>query len=257
MTTLADRIADFETQANQLLDLPQQIADTAQARIDQIGTYYQQRLQTMKVTAYVHQQIGDDTTDGSENAPLKSIDEALRRTPPGGLCEIRLAANYHIDTIIDVERRNVLLDAATGANPEITLSGRSQVINNTEYRGSHGFNLLYSAGIVFSNLTVSIPPLAAPYDALPLHDQLGGIVQTTYSKYFWAQYVQFRYCTINLPASPLVPLLSNWKGTMQLAMHGIILPDSPLQGRLFAGVTDSNGTDPNTIPWLTTNLTSV
>ena len=51
MPTLEERIADLQDQAGQLLDLPQQIADVAQARINQIGSYWDARVQQMHTVA--------------------------------------------------------------------------------------------------------------------------------------------------------------------------------------------------------------
>ncbi|MNJ20024.1 hypothetical protein D3C77_143520 [compost metagenome] len=56
-----------------------------------------------KKMLYVHQLNGLDTNDGSPLSPLKTIDKAIAITPVGGICSVRLLADYDITGIISFD----------------------------------------------------------------------------------------------------------------------------------------------------------
>ena len=252
MTTFADRIADFEAQANQLLDLPQQIADTAQARINDIGAYYQQRLQMMEVTAYVHQLVGDDTADGSENAPLKSIEEALRRTPPGGICICKLQGDYHFATSLFVENKYLIIRSDSTLRHALTFERSTRVYNNNTHRRMNGIVLGVLGGAELFGLQLVMPPLDGTWGNHELDCCLHGFIQIPFSNYVARNVVKFYYCDVIIPASPYGPIVGGGGSPHQLFAYALTAPDQPLNGHWYADV--AAGTDTTTLPWLTTNL---
>ncbi|MBA1195471.1 hypothetical protein G7007_21925, partial [Pseudomonas entomophila] len=59
---------------------------------------------------WVNQISGDDTAAGTAEAPLKTIIQALSRTPSGGLVTIHLQADYVMDSRITIENRRMYIE---------------------------------------------------------------------------------------------------------------------------------------------------
>ena len=259
MPTLEERIADLQDQAGRLLDLPQQIADTAQARINQIGSYWDARVQEMYTTAYVHQQTGDDDADGTESAPLRSVEEALHRTPPGGVCEVRLMTNYHFAEIVPVSQTHLFLRSDSTLRHAVTLERKSHTLSNGDIvRISGGVRLRNRGSVFFNGLRLVVPPLDGAWGSYPLAEEYSGFAQTGNTSEAGRQLVKITYCDIEVPAEPFCAVVGNGsRYPLELFMSNCTATDQPLTGRLLSGASDTNGTDTTTLPWLLTNLTTV
>ncbi|MDM9555664.1 hypothetical protein QU926_18755 [Pseudomonas asiatica] len=72
---------------------------------------------------YVNQVTGSDDNVGSAAAPFASIDKALNSTPVGGICNIRLQADYiHTkNSVVSVRNLNILSDV-TGTKRKFSLT---------------------------------------------------------------------------------------------------------------------------------------
>ena len=258
MTTLADRIADFETQANQLLDLPQQIADTAAERIDEIGDYWDARVAGMFTRVWVDQGSGDDAAAGTADAPLKSLGEALRRTPPGGVCEVRLAADYHIAQDETVRQTYLRLTSDGSVRHTVTVERTTATIANTAYRRTTGLWLRERAAVEFSGLTLVVPPLDGNWDNYTPRDVWSGLVFMRDTSSSGNALVKLRNCDVSVPSSPFCAVIGHGADyPLELHAYSLVATDQPLTGHLLSGATDTNGTDTATLPWLLTNLTTV
>ena len=258
MTTLADRIADFEAQANQLLDLPQQIANTAQARINQIGNYWDARVQAAHTIAYMHQQIGDDDAAGTESAPLKSVEEALRRTPPGGVCEVRLLAGYHFADVVPVRQSYLVMKSASSIRHAVTLERKFYDSAGTQMRITGGVRLLDRAAVRYTGVTLVEPPLDGSWGSYDPINGYSGFAQMGNSSTVGGQMVALTYCDIQVPSTPFSALVGNESSyPVELHVTACVATDQPLTGHLLSGATDTNGTAASSLPWLLTNLTTV
>ena len=259
MTTLADRIADFETQANQLLDLPQQIADTARARINQIGNYWDQRVRRMMTVAYVHQQSGDDGAEGTEAAPLRSVEEALRRTPPGGVCVVKMMADYHFADVVPVEQTFLQLISDSSVRHAITLERKTIQWNGVPHRITAGCRLKFRGGLHVSGLNVVMPVLDGNWGTFDPVPFFCGVAQIGMSIHAGGQTVMFTYCDITIPTSLFCPVIGNGTDNrpLELYVQSCVATDQPLEGHLLSSATDPAGTATSSLPWLLTNLTNV
>lgn len=258
MTTLADRIADFETQANQLLDLPQQIADTAQARINQIGSYWEARVRQMHTVAYVHQQTGDDNADGTETAPLKSVDEALRRTPPGGVCEVRLLAGYHFADQVPLAQTYLVMTSANTVRHPVTLERKLYDSAGVQRRITGGPRLKDRAAVRYTGLTLVVPPLDGSWGSYTPIEGYCGFAQLGNTAEVGGVLVSMTYCDIQIPSSPFCAVVGNELNyPLELYVAACVATDQPLTGRLLSAAANTSGTATAGLPWVQTNLTSV
>jgi len=258
MPTLEERIADLQDQAGQLLDLPQQIADTAQARINQIGTYWATRVQQMRTVTYVHQQSGDDDADGTESAPIRSVEEALRRTPPGGVCEVRLLGGYHFAGVVTVSQTYLVMTSASSVRHAITLERLTYQAFGTTKRKTGGPLLTRRAAVRYTGVTLIVPVLDGTWGSYEIRHSHSGFAQLGDSVDAGGALVSITECDIRIPQTPYCAVVGNdYRMPVELYVTGCVATDQPLTGRLLSGATDPSGTAAASLPWLVTNLTTV
>ena len=258
MTTLEDRIADLQNQAGLLLDLPQQIADTAQARINQIGSYWDARINQMHTVAYVHQQTGDDDASGAEDAPLRSVGEALRRTPPGGMCEVRLLADYHFADVERVRQTYLVMTSSSSIRHAVTLERMTYDVAGTPKRITGGPLLSDRAAIRYTGVTLVVPPLDGTWGSYDPIEGYCGFAQLGNSATVGGALVKLTYCDVQIPSAPFCAVVGNEIGyTLEMNVMACVATDQPLTGRLLSAATDTAGTSTSGLPWLLTNLTTV
>ncbi len=257
MTTLEDRIADLQQQAGLLLDLPQQIADTAQQRINALGAAWEQRQAAMYARHYVHQQVGDDSADGTDDAPLRSIDEAIRRTPEGGICDVRLLADYHFAAPTPTGQRYVLVQSADTVRHQVTLERISEQLSAYAARYTGGLRMSRCGSVEYRGLTLVVPALDGTWPNYTLVNSYAGHAQCGHSGESMLAMVRLAYCDVVIPSAAFCPLIGRGGHAVALEAASLVATDQPLIGNLVGGAADPVGTDPTTLPWLITNLTQV
>jgi len=258
MTTLEDRIADLQHQAGLLLDLPQQIADTATARINALGDYWQQRQSSMRSVSYVHQTIGDDAGGGTEDEPIKSIEEALRRTPVGGVCEVRLMSAYHFVDVTEIGERELIIKSSSTIRHAITLERLRGAYTDPNGRRTGGPRLGFDSSVTYMGVTLVVPPLDGGWGDYQLYPQYSGFAQPGWSAQALLGRVRITLCDLSIPTNPYCPIVGfeGWR-ILALQCNSLVLTDQPYVGNLVAGATDPAGTATASLPWLLTNLTTV
>jgi len=253
--SLEQSIADLQTQAGLLLDLPQEIADQAQSRITQIGNFFDARVNTLMYTAYIDQVSGSDANDGNPDTPLKTIGEALSRTPLGGMCIARLKGDYHVDETLTVEQRYLRIWSDGSVRHKVTFERKSQLIVNTTYRILENFALI-NAQIEFVTLTLEMPAADGTWGNLPEYVAYNGFASIRSSAAWGANVINISYCDIDIPANKFTSLIGGGNCLM-LNVAAVTMLDQALNGNLFYNLTSGSGTDSNTVPWLNTNLTTI
>ena len=256
MTTLEDRIADLQQQAGLLLDLPQQIADTATQRINALGDYWQQRQAQMYTRCYVHQTVGDDAAGGTEDAPLKNIEEALQRTPAGGVCEVRLMGDYHFAAPVPVEQRYLRITSADTVRHAVTLERLSSGSATDPTRYTGGVRLEQNAACEYRGLTLVVPPLDGTWGSRAPIESYCGHVQLGHSGDALAGRVRVAYCDIDIPTNPFCALVGAAGHLLLLETYNLVVSGN-LLGVLVPDATDPAGTPVTSLPWLVSNLSTV
>lgn len=199
-------------------------------------------------TFYVNQLIGDDNAAGSSTAPFKTIDRAIASTPDGGLADIVLVEDYALATIVAIGRRRVMIrgDVST-SNTRKLLLNEFAAEGNTKRFG--GFQVLLAASLDFADLTVSLP------------DSVGGMAGTPGSFYAMIfaggnrlpgfMQVKFYNVVFTLRGTFTGKIVGSGFPCLALTITNSTVPTA-LEGSLILGV--EAGKDPNTIPYLITNV---
>jgi hypothetical protein len=207
----------------------------------------------------VHQQTGDDSADGTETAPLRSVEEALRRTPPGGVCVVKMMADYHFADIVNVAQTFLVLNSGSSVRHTITLERKTAQWSEGPVRFTAGCRLKYRGGLHVSGLRVVMPVLDGYWGTIDPVPFFCGIAQTGMSIYAGGQTVMITYSDIAIPASPFCPVIGNGANgrPLELYVQSCVATDQPLTGWLLSSTTDTNGTATSGLPWLLTNVATV
>lgn len=245
--SLETEVAAFTSKATALLDYYAAFKNTAAKSIaDAVAA-----APAISRTFYVNQLIGDDNAAGSSTAPFKTIDRAITSTPDGGLADIVLVEDYALATIIAVGRRRVMIrgDVST-TNTRKLLLNEFAADGNTKRFG--GFQVLLASSLDFADLTVSLP------------DSVGGMAGAPGSFYAMIfaggnrlpgfMQVKFYNTVFTLRGTFTGKIVGSGFPCLTLTITNSTVP-AALEGSLVMGV--EAGKDPNTIPWLVTNVTKL
>lgn len=254
MTTLEQRITNFEEQAQQLLDLPQAIADEGIDQIGRVGNSYQSHLNSLSVTRRVNQLTGSDDAQGIEGDPYKTIERALEDTPRGGICFCSVEGDYHMSKRLEIDGFRLVLSQVDSERRNLTFD-RDQLGTNTVYRRLTSFNLNNGGFIHISGWTIVMPPLDGNWSAYPEFTQ-SCIFFTSASLASGLVGIAISFCDLEFPANPFGALMNN-ATPMAVYFVSVTASDQPINGKLIRNITDNAGTDTNTIPFLVTNLNLV
>lgn len=252
--SLESSIGDLVEQASKLMDLPQIIATTANAQIDKIGATYDKWLATGIVRQYVSAVAGDNKNDGlTIDKPVKTMAEAARRIPYGGVGTILLDGDYHVDADVLVANKRLAIMSANSLKPRLTFERYTHVTGATTFRAMRGF--YGENGLVsFHSCVIKVPPLDGNWTALT-PSNFATIVKPTGSTVSGLLGVTFTLCDLDIPATPFGPIVGNG-GTSLVFLHGYGLStiDQPYLGKLYFDATSSAGTDPKNVRSIFTNL---
>lgn len=102
----------------------------------------------------VDQVNGNDASAGGFAAPLKSIKEALLRTPRGGYCQLSLVGDYSLTERLDFDGINVRLRGEFDVNQKPKL-----IIGDAELYGQQhlaGFEFARGASLLLNDIDISV-----------------------------------------------------------------------------------------------------
>lgn len=102
----------------------------------------------------VDQINGDDTATGGTADPLQSIDEALRRTPRGGYCQLSLVGDYSLTKRLDFDGINLRLRGELNAQQKPKL-----IIGDAELYGQNhlaGFEFARGASLLLNDIDINV-----------------------------------------------------------------------------------------------------
>jgi hypothetical protein len=256
--SLEQSVANLVTRGDALMNLVAGLEAAAQARIANIGAYYVALIGGLVdvVVDAVNGVDGPGRT-GSPAQPLRTIAAALARTPVGGSCVVRLAGPYHVDAVLEVIDKTLLITSTSTTRHAITFDRYTVTANNIGYRNLVGIRGEMKFGVIFLDVTVVMPPADGAY-AGQVEYQESGLVRSTLSGREGFGHIQFSYCDLVLPANPFGRLVSNLGQPLALTVFACTFVDQPLAGRVLrAQPNTATAVNSSFFPWLLTNLSEV
>ncbi|HRD79046.1 MAG TPA: hypothetical protein PK264_24460 [Hyphomicrobiaceae bacterium] len=259
--SLETQIAALTQQAGLLLDLPQQIATTATAKIAEVTAAYNQRMATFTVTVTVDEVTGLDTQPGTDALPVRTMAKALSMVPVGGVGTIRLASDVTLTATIRIANKRVVIVSNSAVRRKLSFAKLPWIAGASTYRGVAAFGLADGASLHFNFVELMIPDGAG--DAHIPH-WFASPIGVSVTPGAGAPDVGFYDVAINLPATPYAAVIGVGFGSTlhrptSLWVYAMTLPGAitSINGRLFHDITATAGTAAASLNWLTTNLTTV
>ncbi|BAW20850.1 MULTISPECIES: hypothetical protein [Pseudomonas] len=199
-------------------------------------------------TFYVNQLIGDDNALGNSDSPLKTIGRAVVATPSGGVADIILVEDYTHTEFVSVGSRRIMIRGETEGS-----TTRKLILN--EYLGANGmkrfggFQFNRASSVDFADMTISLPDSAGGLQAA--QDTYYSMIYAGGSKAPGFMPVKLYNVAFALRGTFTGKIVGAGFPCVSLSAINCTIP-AALEGSLLNGV--AAGKDPNTIPWLTTNI---
>lgn len=241
MTDIVEPVNDLVTRATALFD----VYDQKSASID---ASVQTALATLpKHIRYwtVDQVNGDDENDGTEAAPLASIDRAIELTPKAGACIVNLASDYHFSTIVTCDLNMLGIRADGDVKRKLTFGWVESDTAPGQIKRMAGFQPNLWANFRFEKMEFELPD----DPALPFEfGHMNGIVAGPGSNHPAVTALKFMSCdfTFESAASTEATLRGNASGHSILEFASCTYPAN-MAGRFVKGV-GGTGVDPATVP---------
>ncbi|GAB7529392.1 hypothetical protein PS3A_18010 [Pseudomonas sp. 3A(2025)] len=202
-------------------------------------------------TFYVSQVSGDDNALGNADSPLKTIDRAITSTPSGGVADIILLEDYTLAANISVGSRRIIIRGENEASTARKLTVNEFLMPNGMKRFG-GFQVNRAASLDLADMTIALP------------DSAGGLAASldTYYALIFAGgsrlpgFMPIKFFNVNftLRGTFTGKIVGTGFPSLALTASSCVIPTA-LEGSLISGV--AAGKDPNTIPWLVTNITKL
>ena len=256
--SLEDQIAELQTQAGLLLDLPQQMQTAALEHIDDIAESYQDHIDRLRITFYVSEN-GDDSASGLDaSSPLQTVQRAANLTPVGGIADIRIMSDLFFTADVDANGKVLNLISNDSTKYELSFEHYTVISNNTDFSRIRSFGIRNLGAVSLRDLTIVLP------------DSDNNLANNTYgsnSSIFKLSTVNVAEggicpisiidCNINRPLNSQVTVigLPTVSGCMALSVRSIVETGEPLAG--FWINSFAAGTDTSTINRVLTNLATL
>jgi hypothetical protein len=203
---------------------------------------------------------GNDAHAGTAAAPLRSVREALSRTPVGGTCLVMLPGDYVLgaphagEFSTPISNKRLILSGPSSfgtPRPRLSFAPVAGSLRARHHLGLHGAAMVWIRG-----LTLEIPACPA---ATPAATYGGAIFETGTDAHGITDRatIQISYCDIDWPVDQTGALIlhSHTPLTLIWVSNVMIGAVTDHRGRLISGRTTATASA--TLPWLTTNLAEV
>lgn len=250
--SLEQAIADLQTQAGLLLDLPQQIASQAQAQIQAVAATYNAYLANALPNLFVDPVGGGDTNSGTNASPLKTLAKAVELIPPGGYGTVWLMADYEIANDMTITNRAVVVKGYGGVKRRLTFQRLTMPINTVDYFNVRGFNMRGNSFLGLRDLAIVMPRKDGAF-ANDLNNVLSSPIRTPTAD-AGPLFVGAVYCDVERAADATAPLLYSYL-TTQLGATAIAETGQSMAGYWLNGV--AAGATTASLSHVSSNLTTL
>lgn len=244
--SLETNVADLVTKTTLLIDY----FGSKKAGIDAAVVAAIAAVPVNKKLLYVHQLNGSDANDGGPLSPLKSIDKAIAITPVGGICSVRLLADYDLLGIVSFDGTALEIRSDTIGTKRTIRPGYFKDANGGTNLAGFSFHLgsqatLRDVVVELPSATGQVPVPTGGFNAF-LKSNTTGTAPILPLKLI--------DCEIKDTAGATGALASASASALVLAVTGVIFP-AAFSGRYIAGVTA--GVASNTLSNILTNISTL
>lgn len=243
--------------ANKMKGIDNKVDQATQAVPDAVRSLASQRF-------VVDQERGDDNNNGSQSSPLKSFDEAIKRTPVSNVCLITLVGNYHSDASIPYGCDLYITGLEVGSSnprdiPKITFGTWVTRVQSTgkDYLRVGGFVPETNNIIAFRDVKIVMPDDSI--DPTALKNSFSSVIRHRLAEATASISIVLIDCTVERPLNPSHTLIGAGY-VITLAVRAIQVNGEPMEGWWWDGgpggpLRVDGGTDSKTVANLVkTNL---
>ncbi|WP_085720029.1 hypothetical protein [Pseudomonas sp. B22(2017)] len=199
-------------------------------------------------TFYIDQVAGDDAAAGTQAAPLKTLGQAIANTPGGGVLDAVLLSDYAHETTSIITSRRVTIRGDSGASNTRKLILKDFPVAGAGTKRLGSFQIARSSSLDFADLTLVLPDNAGlnlPLDGYYAMMYAGGNTMPGFAS------IKFYNCVWALTGTFAGKICGASWASLSLTAINTTFPTA-LEGSIVHSVPALK--DPNTIPWLLTNI---
>lgn len=253
---LEDTIAALTQQAGLLLDLPQQIANAATAKVATLTSLYEARASSKVTTVYVDPILGSDANVGTQAAPYKSLKAAVEKSQTGAVTEIQVNGDCAVDSDIYISSRTIIIRSINTNKHQLIPTRYIIQGQATPTAGLYGFRLGNGGHLILYNLDIRVP---ANDGTWPAFSQANCFVISHWpSSIHWSMYgVVLSSCSITYDATNFGYFMEGGYPHSYVETSVAVINQTSLNGLRYKGYTATAGTAVTTLPWLISNLVNI
>lgn len=223
-----------------------ELADTFNGKKEGIDASVQAALASgPDISRYYHidQAAGDDTGTGSAASPLASFEEAIFRTPEGGVLTCRLTGPYTMDKHVILNRRRLFVYGWEDTSASLNITALNTDATSSYIPGFVGHNWELVTHMLFRDLTINLGAGTTGRAGL----QNGAFKGPN------NLFLGFTDCEITMDAGTEMSLIG-LHGNLFLETKSLTVP-AEIAGHWITGV--AAGTDPTTLPTVFSDIPSL
>ena len=253
--SLEDTIALAANEVGQARDEILGLTDVAQTQITRVSNTYNRILSNFSARFWINDVSGDDNAEGDADAPLKTVHEALSRTPRGGRLRVYLATDLVIRDHIYLNSRELNFYSDTASVRRQITFERQADTNFTPYRRSlANFVFTGASGVHFQNIRFVVPILDGDWASYT--DVGGSNIFVGYGDVSYPVGVSFQACEIEFPATPFAAMFNSTPALLRIGES--TFTGTSRHGWVHRSFTDTAGTPANDAAHLImTNLPTI
>lgn len=256
--SLDTTIAQIADKVDQALASNGQLATTFTQHANTLSQQWQARQSSMSVDFFVDQASGNDTRNGLTPATaLRSIREALARTPVGGYANARLTGPFVIQgEDVTIHNRTLRLFSEGSTRHPVSFE-RIVRPELPGFRSTRGFRLAGDATLILDTLGLVFPALDGTWNTL-IADAWSPIIGYHGGIFIGHHMVSMRFVNLDIPAAPFSNMIQDF-WNLNLSVRDVALTGArtSILGAVEGGVTSTTGTAASTRPHLQTNLVNL
>lgn len=239
---LEDTIALAANEVGQARDEILGIVNVANTQITRVTDAYTTILAHFNAQFWINDVSGDDSAEGSAAAPLKTIQQAISRTPRGSKILVHLATDFVIRGAIYLDSRELNIHSDTASVRRQVSFERKADTNFTPYRRSvANFVFTGASGVHFQDIRLALPILDGDWASY-----VDGGTSNVFVGYGNIPYligVSFWSCEIDFPATPFAAMFND--SLVALRIGASTFTGSSRHGWVHKAFTSTSGTNAN------------
>lgn len=240
--SLEQSIATATNEVGRARDEILNFATVAQEQIARVTDAYASTISNFTAIFHVNETTGLDTGSGLAGDPLRTIQEAVSRTPRGSRISVRLATDITLRENVVLDQRELDIRSDTsGVRRDFSFERKLNTNTTPNQRFLANFIFTGSSGIYFQDINLKIPAIDGNFgDFVP---NSAANIFVAFSNTPFTANIAFGLCDIEFPPVPFAPMIGNTPCNLKIG--STTFSGSNRFGNIHGGFTNPAGTPIN------------